>query len=58
MTRGAKRAELPLSAPTPRARVALGLSGRDNRTTAKQRRYQIKPELPRKARNRREYPNI
>jgi hypothetical protein len=55
MTRGARRTELPLSATTPRVRAALGLSGRDNRTIAKQRRYQIKPDLPRKARNGREY---
>jgi hypothetical protein len=52
-----RRAELPLSAATRHVRVALGLSGRDNRTTAKQRRYRIKPDLPRKACNGREYLN-
>jgi len=30
-------------------RVALGLSGRENKTTAKQCRYRLKPDLPRKA---------
>ena len=56
-TRGIDARNCRFPAATRHVRVALGLSGRDNRTTAKQRRYRIKPDLRRKACNGREYLN-
>ena len=54
-----REAEEDLGRPYSFAReVALGLSGREHKTTAKQRRYRVKPDLPRKAGNGREFLNI